>query len=126
VSQEQKNHVTEDVSLVPAASPPPPPTAQAVEETEKAQEGQGPEGTASSVGSVDTASTTAAPAKKRSKRKTRLVNVEEISPHPSYWPILLAFSLALVLFGIVAGPIVVVVGVILAVVSAGGWILERR
>jgi hypothetical protein len=112
VSQEQKNHVVEGVSVVPTAS-----DSAAVEETQKVQEGQEPEGT------VDT---TAVPVKKRGKRKTKLVNVEEISPRPSYWPIILAFSFALVLFGIVAGPIVVGIGIVLVVVSLGGWILERR
>jgi len=126
VSQEQKNQVAEGVSSVPQASPLPPSTVKAVEETQKAQEGQGPEEAAGSVSSVDTAGTTVAPAKKRSKRKTRLVNVAEISPRPSYWPILLALSLALVLFGVIAGPVVVAVGIILALVSVGGWILERR
>jgi hypothetical protein len=123
VSQEQKNHVAEKVSSVPPASSLLPPAAEVAEETKKAQGEQG----SGKLGETETsADTTGVPVKKRGKRKTRLVNVEEISPRHSYWPIVLAFALALVLFGVVAGPIVVVVGVILLVVSAGGWILERR
>ncbi len=116
MSQEQKNRVAEgDVPVTPLS--PTSVDASAVEESQKAQEEQGSEGPAGA---------TTTPAKKRIKRKTRLVNVEEISPRPSYWPLALAFSLAIVLFGIIAGPVVVVVGIILALVSVGGWILERR
>lgn len=109
MSQEQKNREG-DIPVTP-----PSPTSvddSAVEESQKVQGEQGVEGATST--------------KKRSKRKTRLVNVEEISPRPSYWPLALAFSLAIVLFGIIAGPVVVVAGIILALVSVGGWILERR
>ena len=111
MSQEQKDRVAEsDIPVTPL-----PPTTAAtpeVEETQKAQEEE-----QASIG---------APPKKRSKRKTRLVNVEEISPRPSYWPLALAFSLAIVLFGIIAGLLFVVIGVLLALVSVGGWVLERR
>lgn len=111
MSQEQKDRVVE--SDIPVTPLPPTTVMPEVEETQKAQEeGQ--------------ASTGAAPAKKRGKRKTRLVNVEEISPRPSYWPLALAFSLAIVLFGVIAGLLFVVIGVLLALVSVGGWVLERR
>jgi hypothetical protein len=122
VSQEQKNHVAEDVSSGPSASPLPPTTSDssAVEENQKAQMAEGTEGSAETV---DTAA--GVPAKKR-KRKTRLVNVEEISPRASYWPIVLALSLAMVLFGVIAGPVVEIIGVVLVIVSVSGWVLERR
>ncbi len=129
MSQEQKNHVAEDVSSVPSASPLPSTTSDssAVEEIQKVQETEGSKGSEETAVSADTVDTaTGVPAKKRGKRKTKLVNVEEISPRASYWPIVLAFSLAMVLFGVVAGPIVEIVGVILVVVSVGGWVLERR
>ena len=111
MSQEQKNREG-DIQVTPPS--PPSVDDSAVEESQKVQGEQGVEGA------------TVAPAKKRGKRKTRLVNVEEISPRPSYWPLALAFSLAIVLFGIIAGPVVVVAGIILALVSVGGWVLERR
>ncbi len=115
MSQEQKDRVEQTESDI-RVTPLPPTTAAVpeVEETQKAQEEQ--------------ASTDAAPAtvKKRGKRKTRLVNVEEISPRPSYWPLALAFSLAIVLFGVIGGLLFVVIGVLLALVSVGGWVLERR
>ena len=113
MSQEQKDRV-EQVESDIAVTPLPATTAAMpeVEETQKAQE-------------EEQGSTDAAPTKKR-KRKTRLVNVEEISPRPSYWPVALAFSLAIVLFGVIAGLVFVVIGVLLAFVSVGGWVLERR
>ena len=108
MSQEQKNRMG-DIPVTPL----PPTTADAVEETRKGQE-------------EELASVGVTPSKKRGKRKTRLVNVEEISPRASYWPIALAFSLAIVLFGVIAGPVVVVIGILLAIVSVSGWVLERR
>ena len=116
MSQEQKDRVEQTESDIPVTPLPPTTIATSeVEETQKAQE-------------EEQASTDAAPAtvKKRGKRKTRLVNVEEISPRPSYWPLALAFSLAIVLFGVIAGLLFVVIGVLLALVSVGGWVLERR
>ena len=109
MSQEQKNREG-DIQVTPPS--PPSVDDSAAEESQKVQGEQGLEG--------------AVPAKKRGKRKTRLVNVEEIAPRPSYWPLALAFSLAIVLFGIIAGPVFVVAGIILALVSVGGWVLERR
>lgn len=115
MSQEQKDRVEQVESDIPV-TPLPATTAATpeVEETQKAQEEE--------QASIDATTT---PAKKR-KRKTRLVNVEEISPRPSYWPVALAFSLAIVLFGVIAGLVFVVIGVLLAFVSVGGWVLERR
>jgi hypothetical protein len=116
VSQEQKDRVEQAEGDIPV-TPLPPTTAATskVEEIQKAQEEE-----QASAGAVPTT------AKKRGKRKTRLVNVEEISPRPSYWPLALAFSLAIVLFGVIGGLLFVVIGVLLALVSVGGWVLERR
>jgi hypothetical protein len=47
-------------------------------------------------------------------------------PKPSLWPLALAFSIAVVLFSVLTGPVVAVIGAILLVASALGWILERR
>ncbi|GAC1362459.1 MAG: hypothetical protein NVS2B12_15160 [Ktedonobacteraceae bacterium] len=116
MSQEQKNRLEQAEGDVPATSlPHTTADASVVEETQKAQ---------GEEGAVEPAA--APPAKRRVKRKTRLVSVDEISPRPSYWPLALAFSLAIVLFGIIASPVVVAIGVILAIASVIGWILERR
>ena len=60
------------------------------------------------------------------RRRTRLVNVEEILPRPSIWPLVLAVSVALTLFGIIVQPILCAVGLILVIVSVVFWALERR
>ncbi|GCE04295.1 hypothetical protein [Dictyobacter aurantiacus] len=64
--------------------------------------------------------------RKRTRAKGRLVNAEEVMPRPSLWPLGLAFSLAFVLFGVVSGPIVLGIGIVLLVISGAGWALERR
>ena len=66
--------------------------------------------------------------KKRKKRKfrERLVYESEISPHPSAWPIVLAFSIAVLLFGLVYNVYFLVAGVILVIVCIMGWVLERQ
>lgn len=65
-------------------------------------------------------------ARKRTRARGRLVNAEEVMPKPSLWPLALAFSIAVVLFSVLTGPVVAVIGAILLVASALGWILERR
>lgn len=47
-------------------------------------------------------------------------------PSPSYWPILLAFGLALIAIGVVSSLLVSIVGVIVMLVSIAGWTLENR
>jgi len=47
-------------------------------------------------------------------------------PGPSYWPIMLAFGLVLISIGVVSNFIVSIVGVIVLLVSVGGWTLENR
>jgi len=47
-------------------------------------------------------------------------------PEPSYWPIVLAFSLLLISIGILSTLIVSAVGVVLLLVSFLGWSLENR
>jgi len=66
--------------------------------------------------------------KKRKKRKfrERIVYESEISPHPSGWPIALAFSVALLLFGLIYNVYFLSAGVILVVVCILGWVLERQ
>jgi Cytochrome c oxidase subunit IV. len=86
------------------------------------QQEQQPETPALSDGSSERPAT-----KKRvRRRRTKLVNVEEILPRPSVWPLVLAVSIAITLFGIIAGPIVCGIGLVLVVVSIVCWALERR
>jgi cytochrome c oxidase subunit 1 len=47
-------------------------------------------------------------------------------PPPSFWPILLAFGMALIAVGVVSSIFVAVVGVIVMLVSIAGWTLENR
>jgi hypothetical protein len=70
-----------------------------------------------------TASAQAAPRKKRAKR---LVSEAELMPRPSFWPIALAASLALALFGFAWNAIFLGIGAVLVVVCISGWALERR
>lgn len=62
----------------------------------------------------------------RKKRKGKWVSIEEVSPKPSYWPIILTVSICLLLMGIVVHPIVIGVGALLVIISIMGWMLERR
>ena len=66
--------------------------------------------------------------KKRKKRKfrERLVYESEISPKPSIWPLALAFSVALLLFGLIYNVYFLVIGAILVLVCIMGWVLERQ
>jgi len=47
-------------------------------------------------------------------------------PAPSYWPIALAFSLALISIGVVSTFVISIVGVVGLLVSIAGWTLENR
>ena len=47
-------------------------------------------------------------------------------PSPSYWPIVLAFGLALIAVGVVSTIYVSIVGVVVMLVSIAGWTLENR
>ena len=47
-------------------------------------------------------------------------------PSPTYWPIALAFGLALIAIGVVSTIFVSIVGVIVLLVSIAGWTLENR
>jgi hypothetical protein len=63
---------------------------------------------------------------RKRKRKIETVSEEEIMPRPSYWPLALALSLVILLFGTIAQPIIAVVGLILFIGSIIGWFVERR
>ncbi|SRR6266567_1913946 len=67
----------------------------------------------------------ASPRKKR-KKKAEQVDVQQISPRPSYWPIALAFSLIVMFLGLAYNPIILGIGVLMIITSVIGWGLERR
>ncbi|HWR64638.1 MAG TPA: cytochrome c oxidase subunit 4 [Bellilinea sp.] len=47
-------------------------------------------------------------------------------PSPSFWPIVLAFSLALIAAGVVTTVIVSIVGIVVMLVAIAGWTMENR
>ncbi len=47
-------------------------------------------------------------------------------PAPSYWPITLAFGLALIAIGVVSTIYISLVGVIVLLVAIAGWTMENR
>jgi len=47
-------------------------------------------------------------------------------PSPSFWPIVLAFGLALIATGVVSTFIISIVGVVVLLVAVAGWALENR
>jgi cytochrome c oxidase subunit 1 len=48
------------------------------------------------------------------------------SPSPSFWPILLAFGLALIAVGVVSRIFISIVGVVVLLVAVAGWTWENR
>jgi len=47
-------------------------------------------------------------------------------PSPSFWPIVLAFGMALIAIGVVSTVIISIVGVVVLLVAIAGWTLENR
>jgi cytochrome c oxidase subunit 1 len=47
-------------------------------------------------------------------------------PSPSYWPILLAFGMALIATGVVSTIVVSIVGIFVLLAAIAGWTLENR
>ena len=47
-------------------------------------------------------------------------------PEPSYWPILLAFSVLLIAIGLIFGWVLSLFGVLLLLSTIVGWTLENR
>ena len=83
-------------------------------ETAKAEEASAPEASAT-------------PRKKRTKKKAEEPFDEKAaSPRPSYWPIVLAFSLCVMFLGVAWHPIMMGIGVVMVITSLIGWSLERR
>jgi cobalamin biosynthesis Mg chelatase CobN len=126
VSQEQleqaKQHMpgTEDDAVTPSTE------EEYVEEASGSPTNGAGEASTSTTGN-ELAATTTVTKKKRVKKKQEPVDEKSVStPRPSYWPLFLAFSLAVVLAGAISSLIVLGIGVLLVVVSMIGWGLERR
>ena len=68
------------------------------------------------------------PARKKRRKRYRevLVDASEVMPRPSIWPLVLAFSIAVLLFGLIWNAIILFIGVALIIVSIIGWSLEKR
>jgi hypothetical protein len=49
-----------------------------------------------------------------------------MSPHMSYWPFTLAVALCILFVGVILHPVVLWIGVALAVIAVIGWSLERQ
>ncbi|MEO7022333.1 MAG: cytochrome c oxidase subunit 4 [Ktedonobacteraceae bacterium] len=54
------------------------------------------------------------------------VREQRLAPKPSFWPIALAFALAMALIGSVMNPIILICGVALTLAVIIGWVLEKR
>lgn len=69
-----------------------------------------------------------APASKKRRKRYRevLVDASEVMPRPSIWPLVMAFSIAVVLFGLIWNAIILFVGAAFLVASIIGWSLEKR
>ena len=74
---------------------------------------------------IDVPATSGKPRKKRRFRE-RIVYESEISPKPSIWPLALAFSVALLLFGLIYNVYFLVIGAILVIVCIIGWVSEHQ
>ncbi len=63
---------------------------------------------------------------KKRVKKVRQPTEAELMPRPSIWPLILAFSIAVMLGGFAFNLIILGVGVIMVIASVIGWNLERR
>jgi cytochrome c oxidase subunit 1 len=62
----------------------------------------------------------------KEKSKTKHEEVQIHMPSPSYWPITLAFGLALIAIGVVSSIIVSILGVLVLLTAIAGWALQNR
>lgn len=100
-------------------------TSQEVHGTEAANEAPG-EHDAEDVAAVQDVEAPKVTRARRRKRKIEALSEEEITPRPSYWPIVLACALTVMLLGTTLHPIVLAVGALLVIGCIIGWSLERR
>ena len=83
------------------------------------------------VPSPDSQTTNSTPrtaGKKRRKKRYRevLVDASEVMPRPSFWPLLLAFSIAFTLFGLIWNAVFLFIGIALIIACIIGWTREKR
>ena len=64
-------------------------------------------------------------AKKRAKVPLE-VQERKLAPRPSFWPIVLAFTLVVTFIGVMTYPFIFVIGVILVIAAIIGWMLEKH
>lgn len=64
--------------------------------------------------------------RRRVVKKVTAVSEEAISPRPSIWPLALAFSIVVFLYGALGNEIIMFVGIAMVIASVIGWGLERR
>jgi hypothetical protein len=70
--------------------------------------------------------TASPPKKKKVVKRVPKIDEEAISPRQSYWPLTLAFALAVLLLGAVTNGVILAIGLALVVVAILGWSFERR
>jgi cobalamin biosynthesis protein CobT len=125
LAQEEQNS---DAGEEQVASSPPTPDEQPEQTTTEEDSSSSPASEAAEADNTEAAEVSeedASPRKKR-KKKAEPVDVQQISPRPSYWPIALAFSLIVAFVGLADSPIVLGIGVLMIITSVIGWGLERR
>ena len=122
MSQEQKDRVEQAVDVQEEHEQ----EAMPAEASSSDSTSSHPDGTQQTEETAGTQQAISQNGKKRVRRKTKLVNVEEIMPRPSLYPLALALSIAFLLFGVLVSPIMIGIGALLIVISIVGWILERR
>lgn len=54
------------------------------------------------------------------------VREQKLAPKPSFWPIALAFALAVVMIGFILHPIILFCGIAFTIITIIGWILEKH
>jgi Flp pilus assembly protein TadB len=94
-------------------------------ESQEQAEQQAP-GEKSEVTSAQNAAAPEAPARKKRRKKAPPPRIEDITPRPSFWPILLAAALCVTVIGLDIHPVVFVLGLLLVITAIIGWGVERR
>src|SRR5579884_2866560 len=93
-------------------------------ESQEQAEQQEPGGKSGDLSAPNAAAPEAPVRKKR--RKKAPPRIEDITPRPSFLPILLAVALCITVIGLDIHPIVFVLGLLLVITAIIGWGVERR
>jgi cytochrome c oxidase subunit IV len=54
------------------------------------------------------------------------VREQRLAPKPSFWPIALAFALAVSMVGFITNPIILFCGIVLTIITIIGWAVEKH